>query len=454
MTNLFSSAAASPFNLTRWFAITSLTCVIVISIAEAQLLSKLFTDKLLRRDAEVTMEFVQSVVAADEVAGDFRRPEDAARRAKLEDTFKHIAQLPDVLRANVYTAGRAILLSTDTGLVGKTFGHNDELDEALAGRLVFNSGVARKEEHIGVMHPFSEKAVPYFIEIYVPIHDNDPHGVVGVVEIYKTPDALSDAIHDARRLIWGSAALGGALLFGALYWIVRRADLIMRDQQRRLLESETLALVGEMASAVAHAVRNPLAVIRTSAEMSLEAGPSREQAEYIVGEVDKVEGWVRELLGYTQPLGSQREAIDTNAVIRKCVQEHQRDLAKREVALAAHLAGGLPPVRGDVGLLGQVINSLIANAADAVSAAGRIEISSRLAADKRHVEIDVSDNGVGIPASELENVFKPFFTTKPRGLGLGLPLAKRALERYGGALRVASEPGAGTTFTLRLAAET
>src|SRR5258705_12545361 len=61
MTNLFSSAAASPFNLTRWFAITSLTCVIVISIAEAQLLSKLFTDKLLRRDAEVTMEFVQSV---------------------------------------------------------------------------------------------------------------------------------------------------------------------------------------------------------------------------------------------------------------------------------------------------------------------------------------------------------------------------------------------------------
>jgi signal transduction histidine kinase len=228
----------------------------------------------------------------------------------------------------------------------------------------------------------------------------------------------------------------------------------MRHQQRRLLESETLVLVGEMASAVAHAVRNPLSAIRSSAEMAVETGPSPEQAEDIVRAVDRVEGWVRELLGYSQPISGQRHAIDANAVIRKSLQGFEADLAKRHIELTAQLQGELPPVRGDAALLGQVINSLMANAADAIGTPGRISVTSRVAADTQHVEIDVADNGVGIPENQLDTVFKPFFTTKPRGLGLGLPLAKRILERYGGALKVASTPGAGTTFTIRLAAET
>ena len=448
---IWGARSVRPFNLTRWFAVTSLVCVTAISLAAAQLISQLFTDRLLRRDAEVTMEFVRSVIAADEFAGHFSGAADPARRAALEDTFSHIAKIPDVLRANAYTADGTVLLSTDARLVGKRFERNDELDGALAGHLVFNSGVVRKQEHAGMELPFSGRGVAYFVEIYVPIRDTDPRGVVGVVELYKTPDALSEAIHDARRIVWASATLGGLLLFAALFWIARRADSIMRDQQRRLLESETLALVGEMASAVAHAVRNPLAAIRSSAEMAAEAGPSPEQADDIVREVDRVEGWVRELLGYTRPISGKRVPIDANAAIQKSLQDFQSELARRDVQLTAKLQQPLPPVRVDSALLGQVINSLVANAADAISASGRIEVRSRLAADARHVEIDVADNGVGIPAAELDNVFKPFFTTKPRGLGLGLPLAKRVLERYGGSLKVASTPGVGTTFTIRLA---
>lgn len=451
-----------PFNLTRWFAVTSLVCVGAISLAAAQLISALFTDRLLRRDAEVTMEFVQSVIAADEFAGHFSTPADAVRRAVLENSFQRIAQIPDVLRANVFLADGTVILSTDPRLVGRRLGRNDELESALAGRLVFNSGVVRKQEHVGIDLPFSGKGRAYFVEIYVPIQNGDAHQVAGVVELYKTPDALSEAINDAHRIIWASATLGGALLFAALFWIARRADSIMRHQQQRLLESETLALVGEMASAVAHAVRNPLAAIRSSAEMAAEVGPSPEQSEDIVREVDRIEGWVRELLGYTHPAAGQRQAIDANAVLRKSVDDFEREAAKRQVQLTAQLGERLPAVRGDAALLGQVVNSLIANAIDAaidaapdaVSGAGRrIDVRSRMAADAHHVEIEVADNGVGIPEGQLETVFKPFFTTKPRGLGLGLPLAKRVLERYGGALKVASTPGVGTTFTIRLAVE-
>lgn len=442
-----------PFNLTRWFAVTSLVCVAAISLAAAQLISALFTDRLLRRDAEVTMEFVQSVIAADEFAGHFSGAADPARRAVLEESFRHIAQIPDVLRANVFLADGTVLLSTDPRLTGRRLGRNDELDGALAGRLVFNSGVVRKPEHAGIELPFSGRGRAYFVEIYVPIKDGSPNRVVGVVELYKTPDALSEAINDAHRIVWASATLGGALLFAALFWIARRADSIMRHQQHRLLESETLALVGEMASAVAHAVRNPLSAIRSSAEIAAEVGPSPEQAEDIVREVDRVEGWIRELLGYTHPISGMRIPIDANAAIQKSMQEFRAELGKRDVHLTAELERPLPPVRGDSALLGQVINSLITNAADAISAPGRIALRSRIAPDARHVEIDVADTGVGIPADELDNVFKPFFTTKPRGLGLGLALAKRVLERYGGSLRVASTPGVGTTFTIRLATD-
>jgi len=441
-----------PFNFTRWFAVTSLACVVVIAVVAAQLISQLITDRLLRRDAEVTMEFVQSVIAANEVAGEFGHAAEPARRAQLEDTFKHIAKIPDVIRANVYGADRTMLLSTDRELIGKRFADNTELDDALRGELSFESGVTRKAEHEGIELPFSGKHAAYFIEIYVPIRDG-AQGVVGVVELYKTPDALSAAIHDARRLIWGSAILGAALLFGALYWIARRADLAMREQQQRLTESETLAMVGEMAAAVAHAVRNPLAAIRSSAELAIETGPAPDQAEDIVAEVDRVEGWVRELLGYTRPISGKREPLDANAVIRSSVEQFRREVAKRNIELTAKLAEPLPTVRGDTGLLGQVINSLLANAADAITSSGRIEVSTRLAADRRHVEVDVADNGSGIEAENVERVFKPFFTTKPRGLGLGLPLAKRVLERDGATLSVASTPGAGATFTVRLATE-
>lgn len=439
------------FNLTRWFSITSLVCVALISMTAAHLITVLFTTKLIGRDAQVTMEFVQSVIAGDRVADAFARDAAPQRRRALEETLDQISRMPDVLRTNVYGADRTVLWSTDAELVGRRFPDNAELNEALEGALAYESGVVRKEEHLVVAHPFSEKGVPYFIEIYVPIRQAERGAVVGVVELYKTPDALSGAIHDARRVVWASAAAGALLLFAALFWMARHADSIMREQQERLVESESLALVGEMAAAVAHTLRNPLAAIRSSAELAIETGPSRDQAEDIVGAVDRVEAWVRELLGFTRPISGQRVTSNTNDVIRRSLQQFQREFAKRPVDVSAKLEEPLPLVRADSALLGQVLVSLLANAADAVRGPGRIEVASR--ARGQHVEIDVADNGVGIPPAELDKVFKPFFTTKARGLGLGLPLAKRILERYGGTLSVASTPGAGTTFTIRLAVE-
>ena len=414
----------------------------------AVLLSNFLTDKMLHRDASDDMAFVQNVVLADRAASFFLAPSNGG---DIEGTFKNFAKMPDVLRANVYARDRSVIWSSDKTLAGKPVGVNAELDEALAGELAVESGVATKEEHLRGEHPVGATPGRYFVEIYIPVWDEAHGQIVGVVEIYKTPDSLFEAIHEGQRLLWLGSFIGGALLYSALFWIVRRADRIMRDQQVRLLGAERMAAIGEMASAVAHAIRNPLAGIRSSAELALddETQSFREPAQDIIAEVDRVEDWVRELLTYARPIDGPVQPIDLNTVVQKSVATYAREIGRRKIHVNASLATDLPFVRGDASLLGQALNSLIANALDAMKDGGRLSLTSASREHRREVELQVSDTGSGMGPEELSRIFRPFYTNKAKGLGLGLPLAKRIIERYAGTLSVQSKPGAGTTIAIR-----
>ena len=443
-----------PFNLTRWFSVLSLVCIAFISVGLALLLSNFLTDKLVRRDAVISMEFVQAVVLADKAAAYLLAGEERGAGGDLENTFKHFAQMPDVLRANVYTRDRRVAWSSDRNLIGKKFETNPELDEALAGELVANTGSVSKEEHTEAEQLFSEKGVKDFTETYLPLWDHPHKNVIGVVELYRNPAALFEAINEGQRLIWASAALGGLFLYAALFWIVRRADGIMREQQQQLVESETLAAIGEMASAVAHGIRNPLASIRSSAELALDGGAGllRETAQDIITEADRMEKWVRELLDYSRPVSGRLETVELNSIIETSLEHFTREMDKCGIAASTQLAATLPRVQGHSSTFGQVFNSLIANALDAMPGRGQLTVASRLTHDRKHVEVSINDTGTGIATDDLGKVLKPFYTTKSKGMGVGLPLAKRIIERHGGTLTLASSAGVGTTVTLKLVA--
>lgn len=446
-----ASASARGFNLTRRFSILSLACVVAVAGVLGHLFSKMLAERLLHREAVVTLEFVQSVVRSDESAKYLVPGAGAALPGPLEDTFRHFAEMPDVLRANVYSPERRAIWSSDAAIIGRQFGPNDDLDRSLRGELVYKSGTSSKEEHAAASQPINGKGRGGFIEIYVPILDAD-NRVAGVVELYKTPDALFEAIRDGQQAVALGAAVGGLLLYGALIGIVRRADAIMREQQRRLLEGERLAVVGEMAAAVAHSIRNPLASIRTSVEDALDRDPGRfqEPAEDIMGEVDKIEAWVRELLSFSGPGSVRRETLDLNALIRRSLDEGEREIARRGVKVEAALAEPPPRATGDPALVEQVLQSIISNALDAMPRGGRLGVTTTRAED--HAEIEIRDNGTGIAPEALEQVFKPFFTTKPRGVGLGLPLSRRLVERMGGSLTLTSRRGEGTAVRIALPA--
>ncbi len=449
------TAGPPPFNLTRWFTVVASVCIVLVAAASALIQSKFLRDHLLKRDAEVSAAFVQSIAGTQQAATYFSLENDNSAQAGLEEFFDHIAAFPDVLRANVYNRDGRVLWSSDPALIGRRFNDNHELERALAGEIAIESGdvegPARKLEHL-VPHWGRQQ----FVELYLPVRETTPGPVIGVVELYRVPDALFATVRAGMMIIWTSAFAGAALLFAALFWLVRRASRTIDEQQRRIVEAESLAVVGEMSTVVAHGIRNPLASIRSSAELidaELPSDPAsggpRESARDIIQDVDRLEEWVRTLLTYAQPAGGPIETVVLEEVVRTALQGFSREFERRGVTLELELDAASAGVHGNRALLAEVLNNLISNAFDAMPQGGRLRLTAR-GLDPHRVEIAIADTGVGIPPERLRHVFTPFFTTKGRGMGLGLPLSQRILRRCGGDIALDSTPGTGTTVRLQL----
>jgi signal transduction histidine kinase len=363
-----------------------------------------------------------------------------------------MTKMPDVVRTNVYSPQGQVIWSSDAMLIGRRFGPNAELDKALNAELVVHSGIVDRERLPKSEHLDFDSGVHSFVESYIPIFDEHGSKVIGVVELYKAPRDLFDAIRSGERLLWATAFAAGVFLYAALFWIVRRAHGIIERQRERLVEGEALAVMGEMSSAVAHGLRNPLASIRSSAELTLsdELSPdAREYAGDIVVQVDRLESWIRQLLTYAKPAHAQMEAVDINAVMNESLDGYRHDLERQKTAFRLELSPDLPPVRGEAAMFLQLIGSLIANASEAMREGGEIVLGSRLD-PAGGIIVEVADNGPGMTRENAERVFTPFFTTKQKGLGLGLPIVRRVIERLGGTIDFESEPGKGTVVRLHL----
>ncbi|MCP5154252.1 MAG: two-component sensor histidine kinase [Ectothiorhodospiraceae bacterium] len=444
------SRPTARFNLTRWFFLLGVLSITLFSSVTPYVLSRFLTAKMLERDGELTMQFVGSIVetqhAAEYFLGGPSRPDDA----NLLEFFRHVSLMPDVLRANVFAGDGSIIWSSDEKLIARRFAENDELAAALDGRVVVKSDLIRAHaEHDGAKleHVYLES--DRFVENYVPVRHPESGAVIGAVEFYRVPRPLFQAIEEGTRLVWLCAAAVGLVLFATLFWAVRRADAVMRRQEQRLVETETLATVGEMAVAIAHGIRNPLAIIRSSAELNAELEPgATESAQTIIDQVDRLEMWLRDLLTYSQPDGGRLEPVRLDAALEQSLRTFSSELHRRGIEVVVDIPSALPPVRGDPVLLAQLFHNLLSNALEAIEGSGRIEV--RAASRGRLIQVEIVDTGAGIEESRLRTLFVPFQTSKPKGLGVGLPLVRRIVSRFGGAVRVDSAPGRGTTVTVDL----
>ena len=207
-----------------------------------------------------------------------------------------------------------------------------------------------------------------------------------------------------------------------------------------------------MTGAITHGIRNPLASIRTSAELCQD-DPSphvRESARDITAEVDRLSEWVRQLLTYSEQEPARLDPVEVGPLLQASLHGFERELQRRGVQLAVAIDDALPPVRAERVRLGHVFNSLLSNAVEAMPKGGRLDVTATMAPKLHEVHVRIRDTGIGIARDQLHRVFVPFFTTKRKGLGLGLPLVKRIVTRFGGSVSIESEAGHGATIVVAL----
>jgi signal transduction histidine kinase len=445
-----------PFNLIRWFSVLVLVAIILVAIITSLLLSRFLTVNMLERDAALTMEEVQTIARIEKATDLFKSGTYDRDDRNLQEFFQYVRSMNDVLRANIYSSAGIVIWSTDKTLVGRKYDRNPELEAALGGTLKIESGVIGQEkepkpEHVNLGRPGDS-----FVENYIPITDPSSGELIGVVELYRAPRALFATIEQGTRLIWLSAFGAGLFLYLVLLQIVMRADRTMRAQQKRLVEAETLAAVGQLAGAVAHGLRNPLSSIRSSAELALDMPTTEihETSRDIISEVDRLENMIRQLLLYSQAPSADLEEVDVARLLSEIESTFAREFDKQKVTVSLNVAPDLPPVRADSTLLAHVLNSILANALEAMSGGGQLVLRAAIARRGRAVEVSIEDTGRGIPRAQMADMFKPFRTTKAKGLGMGLALARQIIQRFGGTLRVDSEEGKGTRVTIALRSAT
>jgi two-component system sensor histidine kinase HydH len=227
----------------------------------------------------------------------------------------------------------------------------------------------------------------------------------------------------------------------------------LRAAQVSLRRSERLAALGQLTAGLAHELRNPLGTIKASSQMlmkdSVKCRPEvmSEMAGYIDTEVNRMSGLITSFLNFARPLQIHPAPANLRTVLEDVLKQ-QSELAKsRNVDLALNIDGDRT-FEFDPDLLKVALSNLVQNAIQASTTGQRVEI--RLESKDDEVMIFVSDQGIGIQPQHLESIFNPFFTTKPQGVGLGLPIVAKIIDEHGGRIQVFSEAGKGARFEVTL----
>ncbi len=238
-----------------------------------------------------------------------------------------------------------------------------------------------------------------------------------------------------------------------------RDERLKEYAKRKILESERLAFLGQLAAGVAHELNNPLQGIVTYSHLLLEEKDLKDpQADFlrkIVKQADRCSKIIRGLLDFSRQRTAVKTPSDVSAILHECLSLVERQPLFHNIQVDRGALGPLPPVVVDPSQIQQVFMNLILNAAEAMNGSGCLTLATRFNETQKGVEIAISDTGRGIPAEQMEKIFEPFFTTKEvgRGTGLGLAICYGIVKGHGGSISVESKVGEGTTFTIRLPAD-
>jgi signal transduction histidine kinase len=302
-------------------------------------------------------------------------------------------------------------------------------------------------------------SVPFRQENRLGEHTGEIMGVIEVVQ--DLSDDLRAIIQLQGRVIVLSLSIM-AILFAILSLIVVKANRIMaqRAEERLLLEeqlneAQRLASLGKMVAAVSHEIKNPLGIVRSTAEIlgtriSKVAPGNEHLAHIIVEETSRLDNIVREFLDFARPREVKMAIGSLKAVVERVLRFMETEFKQKSVVVRTRLDEDLPEIFMDSEQIYQVVFNIVFNAIHAMPHVGDILVQTRASQEPSTVILEISDTGVGIPPEKIEQIFTPFYTDKNRGTGLGLTIAKNIVEKHQGSIAVTSLPDEGSTFRVTL----
>jgi two-component system NtrC family sensor kinase len=302
---------------------------------------------------------------------------------------------------------------------------------------------------IALMGAFVSMGLSYFFSRTISVSIN---------ELVSASQQVAQGFLDTRVEITSNDELHElADSFNTMASALQKRDKQLKEFARsKIMESERLAIVGQLAAGVAHEINNPLQGIVTYAHLLLEKMPGedskRNSIEKIVNQADRCRDIIRGLLDFARQRKPHTVLSNINPILQECISLIEKQVIFHNIEIIKDFEENLPRTLIDPAQMQQVFMNMIINAAEAIEGNGRLMIATSYDAPGRFIRVRFTDTGHGISEQDLEKIFDPFFTTKEvgHGTGLGLAISFGIVKEHGGTISVNSRAGEGTTFTVRL----
>ena len=289
-----------------------------------------------------------------------------------------------------------------------------------------------------------------------------------ILMVVKQKQELMKAWDNTRKELIGFLAISVAfilfvILWGATYLVNRifQSDQKLIASLHQVEYTNKMASIGRLAAGVAHEINNPLAIINEKAGLMKDLFMYKseyKQNDMLMGLVDSILNSVtrcgritKRLLGFARHMDVSIQTVNVDDIIREVLGFLNKEAEYRSIQISIDINDNIPEIKTDAGRLQQVILNIINNAFAAMDNNGHLQVKATMAAQK-NIVVTISDDGCGIPESDIKRVFEPFFSTKTGtgGTGLGLSITYGLVEQLGGTIDVTSEVNRGTTFTITL----
>ena len=463
--------SVKPFQLVKYLALSSLMVILVCTIVLSGFISQKAKAILLKKREEYALlvaenlnhqVFFQFTVPTLIAEGEIRLSR-SSQYERLDKVVRNTIHGLSVEYVNIYDPDQTLTYSTNREIVG-TKGDLGEIFERALNEESVSVLSAEETDFFG----FALKGGVRRLTTYLPMWEERPLSwrkgkVLGVFEI--TQDITSDygTIHRFQWIVALSFLLFVGILFATILFIARRAERIITARSRekfkleeQLHQSERLAALGEMIAGVSHEIRNPLGIIRSTAELLHSRMLEDKQKRFssiIVEESTRLNDILTEFLDFARPKTLRPAVCKIEDILDRNISVLEVECQRLGIEVRRCYETGEYCLEADQDLLYRAFVNIFANSIQAMPEGGMLTIRTSIgngSSGASLVEIQVQDTGAGIPKEAMKKIFNPFFTTREKGTGLGLAIVQNIIDNHSGEIEVVSEEGQGVTVIIRL----